>query len=255
MRNTSHRFVVLTSALCRLGIAALVLAGFLIGSHVRAGELVIWDDQPARKWDTSYPVGNGRLGAMPQGMFPEEKILINEETIWARNAGYGMPENSLEHLEGVRKLEAAGDFSGADRHFEKQLENGRSPCSYQLLGWLHLVYQNTAALKQVHRELNLASGVATNVYSLDDGTEITQKVFASAPDDVIVVRISEIVGLQGDLIVLKDIFAFDRHGLDQQGRVVGNFHATGYTPHFLKALKAAGEEVPASIFIPEEGPK
>ena len=160
MNINSNHLRALACAIYRASIISLVLVSFSNDHHLKAGELVIWDNQPAGKWDTAYPVGNGRLGAMPQGMFPQEKILINEETIWARSAGYGMPENSLEHLEEVRKLEAAGDFSGADRHFEKHLENGRSPCTYQLVGWLHLDYQDSAPVKQVHRELDLKTGVA-----------------------------------------------------------------------------------------------
>ena len=66
--------------------AALCAAGFLIDVPSRAAELVIWDDRPAEQWDTAYPVGNGRLGAMPFGQFPQEMILINEETIWARSS-------------------------------------------------------------------------------------------------------------------------------------------------------------------------
>ena len=64
-------------------------------------ELVIWDDAPAAAWDVAYPVGNGRLGAMPFGAFPKEKILINEETVWARQGPKLMPEDSFEHLEKI----------------------------------------------------------------------------------------------------------------------------------------------------------
>ena len=152
--------------------------------------LVIWDNQPAGKWDTAYPVGNGRLGAMPFGMFPEEKILINEETIWSKQDTFGMSEDSHKHLETVRELEAAGYYVEADQYFEKHLQNGQNPCGYQPLSWLHLAYQDTAPLKQLRRELNLSTGIAKNVYTFDDGTEITQKVIASVPDDVIAVMIS-----------------------------------------------------------------
>src|SRR6056297_1799708 len=82
--------------------------------------LKIWDDQPAPKWDLAYPVGNGRLGAMSLGSFPQDKILNNEETNWARDPDtkYTMPPNSYQLLEEIRKLEAAGDYQGADRIVE-----------------------------------------------------------------------------------------------------------------------------------------
>ena len=190
MKTTSHcPTCIATSLPCRRWVATIMLLSVLLSSSVQAGAL-IWDNQAADKWDIAYPVGNGRLGAMPFGSFPEEKILINEETIWARRDGFGMPEDSHEHLEKVRALEAAGDYSGADKYFEKHLENAQDPCGYQLLGWLRLAYGDSAALKKVRRELDLETGIAKNVYTLADGTEITQTVVASAPDDVIVVRIS-----------------------------------------------------------------
>ncbi|MBT3191182.1 MAG: glycoside hydrolase family 95 protein, partial [Verrucomicrobia bacterium] len=161
--------------------------------YAPADDLVIWDDLPAYEWDVAYPVGSGRLGAMPFASFPEERILINEETIWANTEPMFMPENCLVHLEKVRELEAAGDFKGADTYFAKHVSRGGSAnkraYSYQLLGWLKLHYQNTPAIQSTHRSLDLKTGVARNTYTLEDGSTITQEVIASAPDDVIGVTI------------------------------------------------------------------
>ena len=162
----------------------------LVGFQVQAGEQIIWDNQPANQWDKAYPVGNGRLGALLFGKFPKEAILINEETIWARRDTFGMPGDSFRHLERIKELESMGDYCTADDYFQKHLQNGQNPCSYQPLGWLRLTYQDAAPMKELYRELDLKTGVARSVYLLDDGTEITQKVFASSPDDVIVIRIT-----------------------------------------------------------------
>jgi alpha-L-fucosidase 2 len=59
-------------------------------------QLVLWDNQPAEEWTAAYPAGNGRLGAMPFGHFPQETILINEETIWANKDGHATPADSFE---------------------------------------------------------------------------------------------------------------------------------------------------------------
>jgi len=190
--------------------------------------LVIWDDKPAAEWDVAYPVGNGRLGAMPFGQYPSEKILLNEETIWARSDGFEMPANSPEHLERLRELEAAGDYEGADIYFQQHLQNEKRPDSYQLLGWLHLDY-HAAPLKETHRELDLQTGIAISRHVLTDGTEITQKVLASAPDDVIVLRISSSkpidlrVALEGGAIVngdlVKSAAASGENATQYEGRV------------------------------------
>ncbi|MBD3854742.1 MAG: glycoside hydrolase N-terminal domain-containing protein, partial [Acidobacteria bacterium] len=178
----------------------------------RESDLLIWDDKPAEEWDVAYPVGNGRLGAMPFGDYPFEKILLNEETIWARSddGDYEMPANSFEHLERLRELEAAGDYEGADVYFQRHLQNEKRPDSYQFLGWLHVDYL-AAPLKETRRELDLKTGVTTSKYTLTDGTEITQKVLASAPDDLIVLRISSNnpidlrVALDGGTVVDGDL--------------------------------------------------
>jgi alpha-L-fucosidase 2 len=173
-------------------------------------------------------VGNGRLGAMPFGLYPSEKILLNEETIWARSDGFGMPSNGFEHLEKVRELEAAGDYEGADLYFQDNLQSEKKPDSYQFLGWLNVEYR-AAALKETRRELDLKTGIATTRYSLEDGTVITQKLLASAPDDVIVVRISanKPIGLRialeggmlenGDLV--KTAAATGENATKYEGRV------------------------------------
>jgi len=155
-------------------------------------DLIIWDDAGAGdKWDLAYPVGNGRLGAMPFGNFPKEKILINEETIWHRDPAKLMPEEGFTYLETVRRLEASGDYAGADRFFEKQFQpDGTNPDSYQPFGWLEIEYVTVSPLRKRYRELDLTTGIAKNVYTLDNGSVITQNVFACGRDDVIAVTIA-----------------------------------------------------------------
>jgi len=173
----------------------LLICLYAIPAHAadylgREPSLLIWDDKPATEWDVAYPVGNGRLGAMPFGDYPSEKVLLNEETIWARSSdGFDMPADSFEHMERLRELEVAGDYEGADVYFQNHVQNEKRPDSYQYLGWLHLDY-STAPLQKTRRELNLATGIATSRHTLKDGTEITQTVVASAVDDIIVMRIS-----------------------------------------------------------------
>jgi pilus assembly protein CpaF len=63
-----------------------------------------------------------------------------------------------------------------------------------------------------------------------------------------ITRITEVVGMEGDVISLQDIFAFEEQGLSDGGRALGAFKATGVTPKFLPALEAKGIGVPMSIF-------
>ncbi len=63
-----------------------------------------------------------------------------------------------------------------------------------------------------------------------------------------VTHITECVGMEGDLVTTQDIFLFERSGISKDGRVTGRFHGTGVRPKFSERLRAAGLELPPSIF-------
>lgn len=69
----------------RTSVLSVISCVIALSAGAENPDLVIWDDTPAANWDVAYPVGNGRLGAMPFANFPKEKILINEESIWGRS--------------------------------------------------------------------------------------------------------------------------------------------------------------------------
>jgi pilus assembly protein CpaF len=63
-----------------------------------------------------------------------------------------------------------------------------------------------------------------------------------------VTQISEITGMEGDIISMHDIFVFEREGMRSDGKVVGRFRATGIRPKCSERLAVAGTPLPASIF-------
>ncbi len=63
-----------------------------------------------------------------------------------------------------------------------------------------------------------------------------------------ITHITECVGMEGDLITMQDIFVFEKTGLTEGGRVTGRFRATGIRPKFYERLRAAGMQLPSSIF-------
>lgn len=66
-----------------------------------------------------------------------------------------------------------------------------------------------------------------------------------------ITAITEVVGMEGDVVTLQDIFIFERKGIDQNGKVVGQFRATGIRPKFADRLEVAGIKVPEEIFSPQ----
>ena len=63
-----------------------------------------------------------------------------------------------------------------------------------------------------------------------------------------VLSISEITGMEGDVVCMQDVFLFDRKGLDEHGKVRGAFRATGVRPRFADRLAAAGCRLRPAIF-------
>lgn len=63
-----------------------------------------------------------------------------------------------------------------------------------------------------------------------------------------VTHISEVTGVEGDVVQLNDIFLFRQQGFDDEGRVRGSFEATGAVPHFYQELRERGIQVDMSIF-------
>lgn len=65
-----------------------------------------------------------------------------------------------------------------------------------------------------------------------------------------VMRVSEVVGMQGDVVLLQDIFRFQETGLEN-GRIRGQFLPTGTIPTFLKKIHASGVTIPMGMFTPQ----
>ncbi len=65
-----------------------------------------------------------------------------------------------------------------------------------------------------------------------------------------VLKVTEVVGMQGDVIMLQDIFEFRQTGI-KEGKISGHFTATGHIPKFLERIRAAGVELPLSLFTPQ----
>jgi pilus assembly protein CpaF len=63
-----------------------------------------------------------------------------------------------------------------------------------------------------------------------------------------VVSVTEVTGLEGDVITMQDIFSFEQLGVNEAGRAFGQFVATGIRPTFLSRLKAAGTELNPEMF-------
>ncbi|MDZ7346899.1 MAG: CpaF family protein, partial [candidate division KSB1 bacterium] len=66
-----------------------------------------------------------------------------------------------------------------------------------------------------------------------------------------IVKIAEVTGMEGDTVAMQDIFAFEKVGVREDGKVIGAFRTTGIRPRFAEQLEASGIRLPANIFEPK----
>ncbi|MCI0597981.1 MAG: CpaF family protein [Beijerinckiaceae bacterium] len=87
----------------------------------------------------------------------------------------------------------------------------------------------------IRQQIASAIQVVVQLQRLSDGTRRT-------------VSISEVTGMESDIVQMQEIFGFVREGVDQNGQVIGSFRATGVRPRFLAQLKPMGIDVPSGYF-------
>ena len=66
-------------------------------------------------------------------------------------------------------------------------------------------------------------------------------------------HITEVVGMEGDTVVMTDIFKFEQTGMGPNGKIVGELKPTGIRPIFGPKLEAAGFKLGAELFMPAGG--
>lgn len=173
------------------GALALVLSS----TSLRADEsLVLHYPRPATEWVEALPVGNGRLGAMVFGGIHQERIQLNEDTLWAGGPYDPANPDALAALPEVRALIAAGDYAAAQALVQdKMMARPLSQMPYQTVGDLMLTFAGGDVVSSYRRELDLDTAVATTAYTVGTGpwaVTYRREVFASPVDQVIVIRLT-----------------------------------------------------------------
>jgi alpha-L-fucosidase 2 len=152
--------------------------------------LTLWYTSPASAWLDALPIGNGRLGAMVFGKPDDERIQLNENTLWDGFPRDTTNPDALKNLTEVRRLLFAGRNAEATKLAEGLMGRPQRIKPYQTLGDLLLRMDVVPSdVQGYRRELDLAHAVTRVRYTVD-GVTFTRELFASAPDQVIVMRLT-----------------------------------------------------------------
>ena len=191
--------------------------------------LMIWFTSPAETWNEALPVGNGRLGAMVFGGIEKERLQLNEESVWTGAPRWDANPDALKNLPKVRKLLFEGKYGEAEKLAQSGILGSfrrDNASSYQTLGDLTLDYGTVRGVSDYRRELDIGKAISVVTYTSDNVTYI-REVFASAPDQALVARITA----------------------DRPGSL--NFTARLSRPGNKAAIKAVGNEITMNEHVGE----
>ena len=267
MRHPLRTFMLYlpTVGMLLLSLAACTSAG----EEAYDNDHTLYYTEPARMWEETLPLGNGRLGMMPDGGVHHEHIVLNEVSLWSGSeSDYRNPE-AARSLPAIRRLLFEGKNREAQelmyRSFvpRKQETDGRYG-SYQMLGNLDLRFEypqeagvGDTAVSHYRRSLSLRDAVARTSFR-KGGVGYTREYFVSRSRDLVVIH------LQADapeaLTFTASLSRPERGTLSQEGDVLvmtgtldsGNPDVAGMSYRAALRLLAAEGEVSLS---PAEGVK
>ncbi len=170
----------------------LLVAGWLGAVQgFAAGEngLVMKYLDPAVEWTDALPIGNGSMGAMVFGGVTKERIQFNHDTLWAGQPHSYSVKGAVEHLPSIRSLLFAGKQEEAEAYaMQHFMSKPLRQTPYQPFGDLLIEFEGLENPTAYQRTLDLDGAVATTRFEVD-GVTYTRTVFASFPDNVIVVHL------------------------------------------------------------------
>lgn len=174
---------------------------FFIENSFAQQNLKLWFNKPAKRWEETIPLGNGRLGMMPDGGIMKENIVLNDITLWS-----GAPQDANNYeahksLAEIRKLILEGKNDLAQDLVNKNFickgegSGGTNYGCFQVLGNLSFNFsypkQTDADTKATayHRELSLNNALAKTTFVLN-GVRYTREYLTSFDDDVNVIKLT-----------------------------------------------------------------
>lgn len=169
-------------------------------ADTRSDSQQLWYDRPATKWVEALPLGNGRLGAMVFGGVPQDRLALNEETLWSGGPYEHVVPGASKYLPEVRRLIFEDKIAEAEAMVMKQFmptpPGGNTDTdlsgqlqSYLPLGDLLLNFVGHDTPTDYRRALDLASATATVEYTID-GRRFRREAIASHVDGVIVIHLT-----------------------------------------------------------------
>ena len=157
-------------------------------------------DSPAEAWEETFPLGNGRIGMMPDGGVSRETLVLNESSTWSGSRQNADNPEAGKYLPEIRQLLFEGRNDEAQELINRTFvcgglgSNGGKSYNkpygcYQVFGNMVLDYGKDGEVRDYRRELNLDRAVVTETFTMDE-VSYRREMFCSYCDEVGVIRLT-----------------------------------------------------------------
>lgn len=174
-------------------ISLLLFCIMALSAFSQDPDMKLWYDHPAGKiWEAALPLGNGRLATMVYGNIETEILQLNESTVWSGGPNRNDNPDALSALPEIRRLIFEGKHAEASQLATDKVQSQKNHgMKFQPAGNLLISFpgHDSANVSGYRRELDIENAVATTTYSINN-VKFTRKVFASIPDQVIIIRLT-----------------------------------------------------------------
>ncbi|MFT3753261.1 MAG: glycoside hydrolase family 95 protein [Paludibacter sp.] len=202
----------------------ILLLHLINGNLLRAqSSTKLWYTKPAEYFEETLVLGNGQTGATVFGGVSDDKIYLNDATLWTGGpVNPDMNPEAYKNIPAIREALKNNDYRLAEKLYKKV--QGRFSESYAPLGTLNLYFEHSAKADHYYRELDLKNAVSTVSYEAG-GVKYKREYFVSYPDKVMVIKLS--ASRKGALAFRLKFGSLLRHKLAQSKNM---YWATGFAP-------------------------
>ena len=171
-----------------LNILAFLFVCQIFGSSVFAqSDHILWYNKPAKHFEESLVLGNGKVGASVFGGVQSDQIYLNDATLWAGEpVNPNMNPGAHKFIPKVREALENEDYEQADKLIRNV--QGKFSESFAPLGTMHLDFDHGGPVSNYYRELDISKATSLTKYEVK-GVKFEREYFISYPDKVMVIKL------------------------------------------------------------------
>ncbi|OQP52644.1 glycoside hydrolase [Niastella yeongjuensis] len=248
------------SSMIRIGKLSLLLLLIAGSGRAQNKPLRLWYDKPAAQWEETLPLGNGRLGMMPDGGVLQESIVLNDITLWSGAPQDANNYNANKKLPEIQKLLLEGKNDEAQELINKDFVctgkgSGAEPFGcFQTMGRLGIAFTYEGAANvpftSYSRQLSLNNATAACSYKVGAVT-YNREYFTSFGNDVGIVKLTASAAGKLNFEVSlsreeKGTVTVTGHQLEMAGQLENGTNGKGMQYVALVNMKLTGGSVSAA---------